>query len=116
MTRAYRSFPHALTGAAPFPSVPLPPSLIIAQRGDTLSVHYIGRVQRDGTVFDNSYDRYVLQTVMTFGRSALVVLSVPPTPTPPVLTPNPNIHYSASASASAHEAAKRFISSWERTR
>lgn len=32
-------------------------ALFYPQRGDTLSVHYIGRVKRDGTVFDNSYDR-----------------------------------------------------------
>jgi FK506-binding protein 1 len=32
-------------------------ALFYPKVGDTLSVHYIGRVQRDGTVFDNSYDR-----------------------------------------------------------
>ena len=32
-------------------------ALFYPQQGDTLSVHYIGRVKRDGTVFDNSYDR-----------------------------------------------------------
>jgi peptidylprolyl isomerase len=29
----------------------------VAKTGDTLAVHYIGVLQKDGSVFDNSYDR-----------------------------------------------------------
>ncbi len=44
-------------------------SLKLAQRGDTVKIHYTGRLQADGRVFDSTRDRSPLQLTLGEGKT-----------------------------------------------